>query len=159
MPADTGKVNAEILFDLDDDDEGGIVELLKDERGHLKSDNSRLHLVTYNDEDNTKVNRSIRNAFKDKLLVFSGGTEVVDDEIDEVRAFINTIARQFKMIQVKPTKNWTNFSVPNPDKNLKDLYSAMIYGWGEISRIIHVGDISKKKREKATIAPTFKMRT
>ena len=148
----------EILFDPDDDDEGGIATLLKDKRNQMMSHNNRLRLVSYSDEDNTKVNRSLKTAMGEERFYFCGGDEKVDEEIKFVRDYINVMPRQFRMIQIKPTKNWLNFSTPNPDTDLKDLYSAVVYGWGEIMKLVHESDIPKKSIASG-LAPVLTLRT
>jgi hypothetical protein len=144
----------EILFDPEDNDEGGIATLLKDDRGGMSSHNDRLRLVSYSDEENTKVNRSLKTAMGEERFYFCAGDEKVVEELKMVRAFINVIPRQFRMIQIKPTKNWLNFSTPDPDKDLKDMYSATIYGWGEIMKLIHEEDLPKPT-EPSNLAPTI----
>ncbi len=61
------------------------------------------------------------------------------------------------MIEIKPTKNWLQFTVPNPDKNHKDLYSASIYAWGEIMKRITDSYMDKSKG-LATIAPVLNLK-
>jgi len=147
----------EILYDPNDDDEGGIATLLKDRKGQLLSFNNRLRLVSYSDEENTKVNRSLKTAMGEERFYFCGGDEKVDEEIQMVRNYVNVIPRQFRMIKIKPTKNWLNFTTPNPEQDLKDLYSSTIYGWGEIMQLIHDEDISRSS-VASTIAPTFTLK-
>ena len=147
----------EILYDPEDNDEGGIATLLKDKRGQMTSFNNRLRLVSYSDEDNTKVNRSLKTAMGEERFYFCGGVEKVDDEVQIVRNYINVAPRQFRMIKIKPTKNWLSFTTPNPDTDLKDLYSSTIYGWGEIMKLIHESDIPSAS-PAATIAPTFTLK-
>jgi hypothetical protein len=60
------------------------------------------------------------------------------------------------MIEIKPTKHWLQFSVPNPEKNHKDLFSATVYGWGEVMKFISDSYMNKKKGI-ATIAPTLNL--
>ncbi len=148
----------EILYDPEDDEEGGIATLLKGRRGERISINDRLRLVTYTDMDNTLVNRGMRNAMADGQFFFSGGDEELrDSELIGIRDYINMIPRQFRMIQTKPTKNWVKFEVPNSDKNKKDLYSATIYAWGEVMKLVY--DQQKRPRAKiATIAPTMNLK-
>lgn len=148
-----GKVDAEILYDPEDVDDNGIATLVGD-----NSKNNRLRLLTYNDQDNTVVNRSVRNAFKEGLLYFAGGDQHLDDDIKIAQSFINIIPNQFKMIKTKPTKNWIHFFVENPKKQKKDLYSSTIYAYGTIKDLIYKEDVPKRKIEPATIAPTFNMR-
>jgi len=128
--------------------------LLKDKRGQMTSFNDRLRLVSYSDEDNTKVNRSLKTAMGEERFYFCGGDEKVDEEIQFVRDYINVAPRQFRMIKIKPTKNWLNFTTPNPDVDLKDMYSSTVYGWGEIMKLIHESDIPKQS-PAATIAPVI----
>jgi len=144
----------EILYDPEDDDEGGIATLLKDNRGQPTSYNDRLRLVSYSDEDNTKVNRSLKTAMGEERFYFCGGDEKVDEEIQFVRDYINVAPRQFRMIKIKPTKNWLSFTTPNPDVDLKDIYSSIVYGWGEIMKLVHESDIQPPS-PAATIAPVI----
>lgn len=154
----------EILYDPKDDDEGGIATLLKGPRGEMQSGNNILNLVTYTDQENTEVNRSLRNAMGSEMFYFSGGDETLEtggdmDDLDllkNTRDFINAIPRQFRMIEIKPTKHWLQFSVPNPEKNHKDLFSATVYGWGEVMKFISDSYMNKKKGI-ATIAPTLNL--
>jgi hypothetical protein len=157
-------MEVEVLFDPEDNDEGGIATLLKGARGEMKSGNNRLKLLTYTDQENTEVNRSLRNAMGSGMFYFGAGDERIDtggdlDELDmlkNTRDFVNAIPRQFRMIEIKPTKHWLQFQVPNPEKNHKDLYSATIYAWGEVMK--HVTD-SYMNRSKglATIAPVMNL--
>ena len=157
-------MEVEILYDPDDDDEGGIATLLKGPRSEMKSGNDRLKLLTYSDQENTEVNRSMRNAMGSGMFYFAGGDETLEtggdmDELDSLkntRDFVNAIPRQFRMIEIKPTKNWLQFQVPNPDKNHKDLYSATIYAWGEVMN--HITDsYMNKTKGISTIAPTLNL--
>ena len=151
-------VEVEILYDPDDDDDGGIATLLKGKRNERLSVNDRLRLVTYQDMDNTFVNRSMRNAIGDGMFYFGGGDEPLDDpDLKEIREYINVIPRQFRMIQTKPTKNWVSFTTPNPERDMKDLYSATIYGWGEVMKLIHDKHIKPKSRA-VNIAPTMNLK-
>lgn len=155
----------EILFDPEDNDEGGIATLLKGRSNEMLSGNDRLRLLTYTDEDNTEVNRSMRNAMGGGMFYFSAGDERLDtgsdmDELDALKStrdFMNAIPRQFRMIETKPTKHWLQFAVPNPEKNHKDLFSATIYAWGEIKDLI-VDSYKQKGSDLATIAPVMNLK-
>jgi len=147
-----GKVNAEILFDPDDDGENGIATLVGD-----TSANDRLRLVTYTDEDNTRVNGSVRTAFKSGLLLFAGGddTSTLEDSVADVQDFISIAARQFRMIKTRPTKNWIHFYTENPKKQKKDLYSSIIYGYGAVLKLLYDIELPGDSTDVATIAPTM----
>jgi hypothetical protein len=155
----------EVLFDPSDDDEGGIATLLRGSKKEMLSGNDRLRLLTYTDEDNTTVNRSIRNAMGSNIFYFAAGDEMIEtggdiDEINMLKStmdFINAIPRQFRMIETKPTKHWLQFAVPNPENNHKDLYSATIYAWGEVMKVI-TDHLKPKKKHRATIAPTMNLK-
>ena len=157
-------MEVEVLFDPEDNDEGGIATLLRGVRGEMNSGNNRLKLLTYTDQENTEVNRSLRNAMGSGMFYFGAGDENLDtggdlDELDSLkntRDFVNAIPRQFRMIEIKPTKHWLQFQVPNPEKNHKDLYSATIYAWGEVMK--HVTDsYMSKSKGLATIAPVMNL--
>lgn len=146
------KVEAEILFDPEDDEDNGIATLVED-----SSQNNRLRLLTYSDKDNTRVNRSIRNAFKEGHLFLAGGDELDDELLNNVQKYISLIPKQFRMIKTKPTANWLKFYVESPKNNKKDLYSSTIYAWGEVINFVYQESIPEEDIELATIAPTFSM--
>lgn len=149
-----GKVNANIIYDPEDDGNNGIATLM-----HGQDGSPILRLLTYSDEDNTKVNRAIRTAMENGRLFFSGGDELRDDGLKDIQYYINTIQKQFKMIKTKPTKNWQHFYTENPKKYHKDLYSATIYAYGEVLNMDHALP-EKKPVSISTIAPIldFKLR-
>jgi hypothetical protein len=153
---DKGKpVQAEILYDPNDDDEGGWATLLKGKRNEMLSVNDRLRLLTYSDMENTFVNRSMRNALAENIFFFGAGDDdLKDKDLKNIRDYMNVIPRQFRMIQTKPTKNWVRFETPNPEKDKKDLYSATIYAWGEVMQLIQDA-YNKPKSKIAKIAPTM----
>lgn len=146
------KVAAEILFDPNDNDEGGIATLLGG-----KSGNNRLRLLMYGDMENTETNRSIRTGLGEGKLYFPGGEDFHDPELDDVQNVFNVMMKQFRMIKTTPTKNWLNFHTPDPKEYLKDLYSTAVYGWGEVSRILYNEGIAKK-HNISNIAPVFTVR-
>ena len=150
------KVDAQVLYDPNDNDEHGIATLLRGKMGTMESQNNRLRLVHYTDEENTMVNRSLRTAMLEEKFYFSGGTEKVPEELQAIQAFINVAPKQFRMIQTEPTRNWLRFVTPNPDLYYKDLFSATVYAWGEAMKFLV--EENKPKPIPASIAPTFNLK-
>ena len=145
----------EILFDPTDDEEGGIVTLMKKE--DISSGNNRLGLVMYSDKDNTLANRAVRGMMKQQLLFFPNYEEGLnytfsEDEEREAYRNIALMGQQFRWIKTKPTANWLNFHTKDPKKQKKDLYSACLYAADEVYKLTEKGMI-KRKRKIVNSAP------
>lgn len=147
----------EILYDPNDNDEGGIVELLRKEG--VDSENRRLGLVTYGDMENTIANRNVRGAMRQNQFYFPNPEEKftggLDDDEKQAYDFVRVMGQQFRWIKTKPTANWSKFETKDPRKQKKDLYSACIYAFDEVYNRVYKSSDKREQRKVHNIATTL----
>ena len=127
-------LNIPVLFDPTDDAEGGIAQLLS--KNDLQD--PRLTLINPTDQLNTEAAFSVRGAMQKQKLLFPRDMSMYETEYDKIIAYktIKLLMRQFGWIKTKPTSHWLNFYTKNPRKQKKDLFTATLYSWVLVDRLL-----------------------
>jgi len=140
-----------ILYDPDDNGEGGIATLLEKDKSLVG--NPILKLIMYSDEDNTIVAHKLRGALQRRKLLFAYDNSMNESNVERIMIYkyVKTILRQLGWIKTRMTANWLKFYTSNPEKQKKDLFSAILYAWGLLEEYMRKTKKTKKKVQNIAI--------